>query len=93
MEAIAYSNARKKFAGIMEKVCNDHEPVIITRKNAPSVIMMSLDDYSAIEETMYLLKSPANAAHLMASIAEFECGKYKVMEIDDVDRMDESGLG
>ncbi len=88
MDAIAYSNVRKKFARIMEKVCEDHDPVIITRKNADSVVMMSLEDYNAIEETMYLLRSPANAARLRASIAEFESGNYAVREMIDDDRMD-----
>ena len=55
MDTIAYSNVRKDFVTTMEKVCNDHNPVIITRKNSKSVVMMSL------EETMYLLRSPANA--------------------------------
>jgi len=88
MDAIAYSNVRKNFANIMEKVCEDHDSVIITRKNSKSVVMMSLEDYNAIEETMYLLRSPANAAQLRASIAEFEDGKYKVQEMIDDDCMD-----
>ena len=87
MDAIAYSNARKNFACIMEKVCEDHAPVIITRKNSKSVVMMSLEDYNTIEETMYLLRSPANAARLRASIAEFDAGKYRVREMIEDDCM------
>ncbi len=88
MDAIVYSNVRKNFANIMEKVCDDHDPVIIVRKNSKSVVMMSLEDYNAIEETTYLLRSPANAAQLRASIAEFEAGNYKIREIIDDDCMD-----
>ena len=88
MDAIAYSNVRKNFSNIMEKVCEDHDSVIITRKNSKSVVMISLEDYNAIEETMYLLRSPANAAQLRASIAEFEDGKYKVQEMIDDACMD-----
>ncbi|MEA1969089.1 MAG: type II toxin-antitoxin system prevent-host-death family antitoxin [Candidatus Cloacimonadota bacterium] len=88
MDAIAYSNVRKKFVSVMENVCDNHDPVIITRKNSKSVVMMSLEDYNAIEATMYLLRSPANAAQLRASIAEFEAGNYKVREMIDDDCMD-----
>ena len=83
MEAIAYSNVRKNLAKNMEQVCDEHEPLIITRKNASSVVMMSLEDYNAIEETMYLLRSPANAERLMASINEFERGKFQERDLVD----------
>ncbi len=88
MDAIAYSNVRKNFVSIMEKVCDDHNPIIITRKDSEPVVMMSLEDYNAIEETMYLLRSPANAARLCASIAEFESGNYEIRGIADDDRVD-----
>jgi len=58
----------------MEKVCDDHAPVIITRKNERSVVMISLEDYQALEETAYLLRSPKNARRLLGSIAELEAG-------------------
>lgn len=88
MNAITYSDVRKNFFTVMEKVCDDHNPVIITGKNSKAVVMMSLEDYNAIEETMYLLSSPANAARLRASIAEFEAGNYKIRDIIDDDCMD-----
>lgn len=72
MDAISYTHVRNNFAGAMERVCNDHVPIIITRKNAESVIMMSLDDYNAMMETVYLLRSPKNAAKLAKSIQELE---------------------
>lgn len=77
MDAIAYSTARKNLVETMERVCNDHEPVIVTRKNARSVVIMSLEDYNAIEETAYLLRSPSNAENLRTSIKQYEQGKYQ----------------
>jgi len=58
----------------MEKVCEDHSPIIITRRNENSVVMISLEDYQALEETAYLLRSPKNARRLLESIAELESG-------------------
>lgn len=88
MEAIAYSNVRKNLAKSMERVCDEHEPLIITRKNANSVVMLSLEDYNAMEETMYLLQNPANALRLMTSIKEFEKGKFKERELVNDNSMD-----
>jgi antitoxin YefM len=65
----------------MAHVCNDHAPIIITRKSEAPVVMMSLEDYNAMEETTYLLRSPANARNLLDSIAELEAGKGTVKEL------------
>ncbi len=83
MDAISYTHVRNNFAGTMEKVCSDHVPVIITRKNAEPVIMMSLDDYNAMMETAYLLRSPKNAARLAKSIQELE--NKDLIKKDDLD--------
>ncbi len=81
MDAISYTAARANLAKTMEKVCEDHIPVIITRKSVSPVVMISLSDYQAMEETVYLLRSPANARHLLESIAELESGKGVVREL------------
>jgi antitoxin YefM len=83
MEAISYSNARKELVKMMEKVCDEHEPIIITRKNSRSVVVISLEDYNAIQETAYLLKSPKNAARLRKSIQQYEKGEIKTKRIED----------
>jgi antitoxin YefM len=75
MDAISYTAARANLAKTMEKVCNDHDPVIITRKRESPVVMISLEDYRSMEETTYLLRSPTNARQLLESMAELEAGK------------------
>jgi antitoxin YefM len=74
MNAITYTAARANLARTMDRVCEDHEPIIITRNSDQSVVMLSLDDYSALEETAYLLRSPTNARRLLESIAKLEQG-------------------
>ncbi len=74
MNALSYTAARANLAGTMAKVCNDHAPIIITRKSESPVVMMSLEDYESRAETAYLLRSPANARQLLESIAELESG-------------------
>lgn len=81
MDAISYTAARANLAKTMEKVCADHAPVIITRKNETPVVMLSLEDYQAMEETAYLLRSPANARRLLESIAELEAGQGAEREL------------
>ncbi|GAB4561564.1 MAG: YoeB-YefM toxin-antitoxin system antitoxin YefM [Geothermobacteraceae bacterium] len=81
MKAISYTHARSNLAKTMEKVCADHDPVIITRRNEESVVMMSLEDYQALEETAYLLRSPKNARRLLESIAQLESGNGTEREL------------
>ena len=75
MNTVTYTAARGNLAKTMTKVCDDHAPVIITRKTAQPVVMMSLEDYEALEETAYLLRSPKNARRLLESIVELASGK------------------
>jgi antitoxin YefM len=70
MDAISYTDARNKLTKIMDKVCDDHLPLIITRNYGRSVVLISLEDYQALEETAYLLRSPRNAQRLLESILE-----------------------
>ncbi|MDE1948191.1 MAG: type II toxin-antitoxin system Phd/YefM family antitoxin [Burkholderiales bacterium] len=68
MDAINSSTARTKLAKIMDRVCKNHSAVIVTRKGGPSVVMLSLADYRALEETAYLLRSPTNARRLLGAV-------------------------
>ncbi len=81
MDAISYTAARANLAKTMGRVCDDHAPIIITRKSESPVVMMSLADYQAMEESTYLLRSPANARNLLESIKELESGKGTEREL------------
>ena len=81
MEAITYTAARQNLAKTMEKVCEDRAPVIITRKASNSVVIMSLEDYEAFEETAYLLRSPKNTRRLIESVAQLENDKGTEKEL------------
>lgn len=77
MDAITYTAARANLADTMDRVCDNHEAIIITRNSQQAVVMMSLDDFKALEETSYLLRSPKNARRLLESMASLEAGKGK----------------
>lgn len=83
MDVIPYTRLRMQLAAIMERVCADHAPIIVTRRASSSVVMMSLDDYEALEETAHLLRSPKNARRLLASILELEAGGGTQRTLDD----------
>ena len=83
MEAATYTQVRKNFASVMNRVCDDHDPIIITRQNARPVVMVSLEDYNAIEETFYLFRSPANAARLNKALQDLENKKYLPKDLID----------
>ena len=77
MDTITYTAARAKLAQTMDRVCDDHEPLIITRSKQQSVVMMSLEDFKALEETAYLLRAPRNAKRLLEAISSLEGGDGK----------------
>jgi len=74
VDTITYSDVRANLAKTMDRVCDDHSPVVVTRKNSRSVVMLSLRDFEALEETAFLLRSPENARRLLESVAELESG-------------------
>lgn len=82
MNAISYTAARENLASTMDKVCEDHAPIIITRNRDQAVVMMSLQDYEALEETAYLLKNPKNAKRIMSAIAQLDAGKGVSRTVD-----------
>lgn len=77
MDAITYTAVRNNLAKTIDKVNEDHAPIIITRQNGSSAVLMSLDDFNAYEETAYLMRSPANAARLSKAVMDVVKGKAK----------------
>ena len=84
MNAITYTAARENRASTMDRVCEDSEAVVITRNRDQAVVMLSLQEYQALEETAYLTRSPANARRLLESIQSLEKGKGRVRKLKEV---------
>jgi len=84
MKAITYTAARESLASTMDRVCVDHDPVIITRNRDQAVVMISLEDYESLEETAYLLRSPANARRLLDSISDLNGSGGITKSIDEL---------
>ena len=82
MSTITYTSAREKLAETMDQVCDDHQPVVITRQKQRSVVMLSLDDYESLNETAYLLRNPANARRLLAATQQLEARKGRTRKPD-----------
>lgn len=81
MNAITYTTARAKLAETMDRVYDDHAPVIVTRKSGKNVVLLSLEDYESWQETAYLLRTPNNAKRLLKSIEQAENGLAKQRNI------------
>jgi len=74
MRTMSYSESRARYAETLDSVVNDREEVVITRAGHEPVVMVSLDDYQALKETVYLLGSPENARRLITAIERLESG-------------------
>jgi antitoxin YefM len=75
MNAITYTDLRQNLKTYMDKVIQDNDPLIITRKNNENVVLISIDEYNSLMETNYLFSNKANANHLKKSIAQHKSGK------------------
>lgn len=85
MKAVTYSKARKNLRAIIHDVCKDSEPtIIVSNENNEQAVLISLEDYQNMEETAYLLRSPANRAHLEESLQNIEDGKLVTFPLDDL---------
>ena len=85
MKTMSYTAAREQLAATMRSVCDDCEPVIITRKREQPVVMISLEEFESMQETNYLRRSPVNAERLDAAIAQLKAGKGVRRELPDLE--------
>lgn len=81
MNAISYTAARNNLAKTMDKVNDDHAPVLITRQNGSPAVLIALEDFHAYEETAYLMTSPPNAKRLRRAVRQLEAGKGKTRKL------------
>jgi len=81
MKIVTYSEARSALKTVLDRVHDDADVTVISRRDGADAVVMSLDHYESIMETMHLLSTPANAAHLAKSIAQHKAGKVKRREL------------
>lgn len=84
MKTMTYTSARENLAVTMQQVCDDHDPVVITRRRDQAVVMMSMEDFSSLEETAYLLRSPENARRLRDAVDQLRAGKGTERELPEL---------
>jgi len=83
MRIVSFTEARNSLKSVLDSVVNDADTTIITRRDAEDAVVMSLDYYNSLMETVHLLRSPANAEHLNRSIAQYKAGKVAQRELID----------
>ncbi|GAB1368392.1 YoeB-YefM toxin-antitoxin system antitoxin YefM [Azonexus hydrophilus] len=81
MDAMTYSTLRANLASTMDRVCDDHEVLIITRNGDQAVVMLSLEDYKTLEETAYLLRTPTNAKRLLSAATQLNADQGTEREL------------
>ena len=81
MSHVSYTELRTHLAKYMDEVCDSRAPLFVTRQNARSVVMLSAEEYESMQETLHLLRNPANAARLLKSISEADAGQLTEHEI------------
>lgn len=85
MRIVNFSDARNSLRSVIDQVVEDADITIISRRDAPDAVVMSLDHYNGLMETVHLMSSPANAAHLSRSIAQLRAGQAKHRTLIEVE--------
>ena len=83
MRVVNYTEARNNLKSIIDTVVNDADYTIINRRDAQDAVIMSLDYFNSMQETLHLLRSPANVDHLEKSIAQYRAGEISSHELID----------
>ncbi|KGK41476.1 prevent-host-death protein [Nitrincola sp. A-D6] len=83
MRIVSFTEARNSLKAVLDAVVNDADTTVITRRDSEDAVVMSLDYYNSLMETVHLLRSPANAEHLNRSIAQFKAGKVSQRDLID----------
>ena len=83
MDTMSYSSFRSQLAHTLDKVNDNHNPVLITRQNGKPAVVMSLEDFHSYQETAYLMSSPRNAERLNQAVAQIEAGQTVNRELLD----------
>ena len=83
MRVVNFSDARNRLKTVLDQVANDRDYTIISRRDADDAVVMSLDQFNSLMETVHLLKSPANAGHLAKSIKQYQSGKTVERDLID----------
>lgn len=81
MEVMTYSDARAQLKGVMDRAIHDKQEIIVTRKKGEAVVVVSLETWNAVNETLHLLSTPKNASRLRASIAQLDAGSGEEREL------------
>ena len=85
MKIMTYTESRARYAEVLDQVVNDREEIVITRQGHESVVIMALDEYESLMETVCLMQSPANARHLRESIARHRASEGVVHDLIELD--------
>ncbi|WP_299178923.1 type II toxin-antitoxin system Phd/YefM family antitoxin [uncultured Neptuniibacter sp.] len=83
MKIVSFTEARNGLKAVLDGVINDADTTVITRRDTEDAVVMSLDYYNSLMETVHLLRSPANAEHLNRSIAQYNAGKATPRDLID----------
>ncbi len=83
MQTISYTDARNQLAGLMDTASRDREPIIITRNGAGKVVLLAIEEYEAMETTLHLFSTRANASQIQQSLADYSAGRVQTGELCD----------
>lgn len=83
MNIVSFTEARNSLKSVLDRVVDDSDVTVITRRDSEDAVVMSLDHFNSMQETLYLMSSPKNAERLAESIAQLEAGNTTVRELNN----------